>query len=411
MIPAVRRPARSRSTVAVVLAAVLVAAAVTVGGGPSRAGAESRAAGRPAVGPTDAPSWITRLSGEVSTAQARAAQARARRDQLAVQLAEVRAREESARARTDALSLASVAAARKAEASKARLQELAVAAYRQGGSSPGLSALLDAKDVGEYAYRSELVRRVGHQQRTVIDAAKRDAVAAKAAADAAREERDSLARRLADLERAVPTAEQTARDADAAASDARRWLSVWQGISGGAAGTAILGRPALTGDELVRWFDASGRHARVTVPFADLASYYVDEGAAEGVRGDIAFAQSILETGGFSFPDRGMVRSTDNNFAGIGACDSCKTGHHFPDARTGVRAQVQWLRAYADRTTTNARLAHPPADCCFDTFFLRGKVTTWGGLTGTWATASGYGDRILDLYREMLAWLTRRAGH
>jgi hypothetical protein len=410
MIDPVRRPSRSRSTVAVVLAAVLLACALVVGGGPGRAGAAPRVT-RPAAAPTDPASWISRLGGEVSTAQARAAQARARHDQLANQLVEVRAREESARARTDALSLASIAAARKAEASKARLQELAVAAYRQGGSSPGLSALLDAKDVGEYAYRSELVRRVGHRQRTVIDAAKRDAVAAKAAADAARQERDSLARRLADLQRAVPAAEQTARDADAATTDARRWLSVWQGISGGAAGTPILGRPALTADELVRWYDASGRHARVTVPFADLASYYVDEGAAEGVRGDIAFAQSILETGGFSFPDRGMVRPTDNNFAGIGACDSCRTGHHFPDARTGVRAQVQWLRAYADRTTTNARLAHPPADCCFDTFFLRGKVTTWGALTGTWATASGYGDRILDLYREMLAWLTRLAGH
>jgi hypothetical protein len=45
-----------------------------------------------------------------------------------------------------------------------------------------------------------------------------------------------------------------------------------------------------------------------------------------------------------------------------------------------------------------------------DTHFLKGRVPTWGGLTRTWATASGYGDRIIEIYCEMLAWLTDRAG-
>ncbi len=40
----------------------------------------------------------------------------------------------------------------------------------------------------------------------------------------------------------------------------------------------------------------------------------------------------------------------DNNFAGIGACDSCAGGDRFANAREGVRAQIQLLRFYADPT-------------------------------------------------------------
>ena len=40
----------------------------------------------------------------------------------------------------------------------------------------------------------------------------------------------------------------------------------------------------------------------------------------------VAFAQSILETGYFSFPGGGQLVPSDNNFAGIGACDSCAAG-------------------------------------------------------------------------------------
>ena len=128
-----------------------------------------------------------------------------------------------------------------------------------------------------------------------------------------------------------------------------------------------------------------------------------------GVRADIAFAQSMLETGGFSFPAGGQVRGTDNNFAGMGACDSCNGGLRFPDARTGVRAQLQQLRVYADPTLTNSMLNPPAVNPKLDRHHLKGKVPTWGGLTGTWATARTYGDRILGIYAEILAWLTDKA--
>ena len=93
----------------------------------------------------------------------------------------------------------------------------------------------------------------------------------------------------------------------------------------------------------------------------------------------------------------------------MGACDSCNGGNRFPDARTGVRAQLQQLRVYADAALTNAALNPPVVNPKLERHHLKGKVTTWAGLTGTWATARTYGVRILAIYQEMLAWLTDRA--
>jgi len=41
------------------------------------------------------------------------------------------------------------------------------------------------------------------------------------------------------------------------------------------------------------------------------------------VRGDLAFAQAVLETGSFG-------HALDNNYSGIGACDSCTSEFLFP---------------------------------------------------------------------------------
>ena len=48
----------------------------------------------------------------------------------------------------------------------------------------------------------------------------------------------------------------------------------------------------------------------------DMVEYYISEGKTEGVRGDIAFAQSCLETGNFTF-NGSAVTLDQNNFAGI----------------------------------------------------------------------------------------------
>ncbi len=175
------------------------------------------------------------------------------------------------------------------------------------------------------------------------------------------------------------------------------------------AGTvSIMGAARLTPEQLVAWFNArqpgTGSFA-ATVPVATLAQYFIEEGAAERVGGDVAFVQSIVETAWFRFG--GVVRASANNFAGIGATDANPTPAIFPDARTGVRAQIQHLRAYADPTASTCTvppLANPCVDPRFDLVTPKGKATTWNQMgNGNWASASTYASSILGLYADALA--------
>ena len=131
----------------------------------------------------------------------------------------------------------------------------------------------------------------------------------------------------------------------------------------------------------------------------ELADLYVEEGAAEHVRGDIAFAQAILETGSFG-------HATDNNYGGIGVCDSCNGEIPFATPRDGVRGQIQMLKNYADPESRAANLANPPSGAIYgrdpvsaarsyDTFFAKGRVPTWNLMgNGNWATAPEYAPKF-----------------
>jgi Mannosyl-glycoprotein endo-beta-N-acetylglucosaminidase len=164
----------------------------------------------------------------------------------------------------------------------------------------------------------------------------------------------------------------------------------------------ILGPSRLTAKQMADYVIAQHYTPHITVPIEILAQIYLDEGAATGVRGDVAFAQSILETGGFANPGSAP---TDNNFAGIGWCDSCAHGFDFPDATTGVRAQMQLLRVYVDPLFPDAAYAAKDPILLPGTLTLgfRGKVQTWWDLWGTWATGALYGQRVYDIYERMVA--------
>jgi hypothetical protein len=159
---------------------------------------------------------------------------------------------------------------------------------------------------------------------------------------------------------------------------------------------SVLGPSALTASEVAGWFASTGRAPNITVPMPELAADYLKAGQQTGVRADIAFAQSVVETGFFSFPSYGQLTPTDNNFAGIGACDSCKKGWSFPNAQTGVSAQFQLLDAYASPTLVPTPLVGPVG--------VGGCCNTWLALSGTWATNPDYGVEILTVYKQMLDW-------
>lgn len=178
---------------------------------------------------------------------------------------------------------------------------------------------------------------------------------------------------------------------------------------GGTATVPIMGGSRLSAPQLVAWFN--GRQPRpsapyaATVPVAVMAQLFVEEGAAEGVTGDVAFMQSIVETGWFGFAGS-VVLPSYNNFAGIGATDTNPAPAVFPDARTGVRAQIQHLRAYADPTAVTCTvppLHNPCVDPRFALVLPKGKAPTWNQMgNGNWASASHYAATILGLYDEAL---------
>lgn len=172
---------------------------------------------------------------------------------------------------------------------------------------------------------------------------------------------------------------------------------------------SIMGASALTPMQLWAWFTSrspqpAGPYA-ATVDAATLAHYYVTEGAAEGVAGDVAFVQGIVETGWYRFT--GSVPAWKNNFAGIGATDTNPAPAAFPDARTGVRAQIQHLRAYGDAsagTCTVPPLHNPCVDPRFALVAPKGKAPTWNVMgNGNWASSTTYASSILRLYNEARA--------
>ena len=72
------------------------------------------------------------------------------------------------------------------------------------------------------------------------------------------------------------------------------------GCSSGTDGyTRIMGRAEATAEQMGAYLKAKNPEAAQSV--FDMIPLYLSEGEAEGVRGDIAFAQSCLETGNFEF--------------------------------------------------------------------------------------------------------------
>lgn len=137
----------------------------------------------------------------------------------------------------------------------------------------------------------------------------------------------------------------------------------------------------------------------------DMIPYYISEGKTEGVRGDIAFAQSCIETGNFKFnPKTCAVSIKQNNFAMMGVTGTFVKGESFATPQLGIRAQIQHLKAYAS--------TEPLAGECIDprfTYVSRGcaPYVEWLGMKENpkgrgWASAGNYGPHILRVLAEIL---------
>lgn len=177
--------------------------------------------------------------------------------------------------------------------------------------------------------------------------------------------------------------------------------------------TAIMGKDQATAQQMALFCRSKNSTPQLTsCSLEQLAEMFIEEGEAEGVRGDVAFAQSLHETGYFKFG--GIVLPTQNNYAGIGALNGNATGQaaSFPDPRTGVRAQIQHLKAYA---STEALVN----ECVDPRFSLvaRGVApyVEWLGAADNpqgrgWAVpGAGYGANIVKLLGQIMAQETPQA--
>ena len=178
----------------------------------------------------------------------------------------------------------------------------------------------------------------------------------------------------------------------------------------GAAGSPIMGASRLSAPQLTAWFNATTHSPyRASVPIATLTGLYVSEGAAAGVRGDVAFVQSVVETGWFNFPDSGYIRPTDNNFAGIGAYGDGSNVKRWSTAQLGVRGQMQLLRRYSDPNSNQFNIGNPPVPELWSnpsSYDIPGGThgwsPTWNDMSGRWASSLTYATTIFGLYNSAL---------
>lgn len=174
-----------------------------------------------------------------------------------------------------------------------------------------------------------------------------------------------------------------------------------RGGSNTAGYTAITGAARATVEQMRAYIKK--KNPKVAQPVLKMLPLYLSEGAAEGIRGDVAFAQSCLETGNFTF--KGSAVTLDqNNFCGMGVTANGMKGNSFKDPKTGIRAQIQHLKAYAS--------AQPLTQKCVDPrypYVQKGcaPYVEWLGIQENpqgrgWAAGAGYGNKILDILQGII---------
>lgn len=162
--------------------------------------------------------------------------------------------------------------------------------------------------------------------------------------------------------------------------------------------TMIMGQNVLNARQLAAFLLSREENPRINCTALELAMYFINEGNIEGVRGDIAFMQSIHETGWFRFG--GQVLAEQNNYGGIGAVNNSPegAGAWFDTPQLGVRAQIHHLKTYASTEPLQNENASPRAH-----FVTRGIAPLWTDLNGRWAVPGAtYGQKILGLFDRAL---------
>ena len=170
----------------------------------------------------------------------------------------------------------------------------------------------------------------------------------------------------------------------------------------------IAGDSSVTVEQMVNYYKKSGKpypaealKAGGAATIEEFCQIYYEECEIEGIKAEVAFVQSMIETGFLQFG--GSVKIEQFNFAGLGATGNGVSGNSFENVRIGIRAHVQHLKCYAND--------EPLKNECVDPRWgewLRGKApyVEWLSIpnnpNGTgWAGDVDYAAKLLKGIQDM----------
>jgi predicted nucleic acid-binding Zn-ribbon protein len=328
---------------------------------------------------------LARAQADDATAQARYDQAVADREQSQAQIADLEQTISSTRAEEAALS--------------SEVTRRAIALYKNTDPTGGLG-VFDTSEPLEAGRKTKFTEAADkYFEKRAADLHEQ--------ADRQQQEKDDLQRKRTELDDDIPRLEREKADTAGKIAKIVRGVEITEKLAPlRAAGDPVMGPTVLNAAEMAAWLRSTGSSPRLSGGMAleQIAQMFVDEGTAENVRGDVAFAQAYIETGGFS------AGGSDNNFSGLGACDGCGGQNRFPNALEGIRAQIQLLKAYAG----GGALVNPAspywwggdpmtAATKYARFGGTGSAPTWRAMGGgKWASDGSYSSKVLGTYDKMI---------
>ena len=170
----------------------------------------------------------------------------------------------------------------------------------------------------------------------------------------------------------------------------------------------IMGNSQVTEQQMAAYFKTAGVAYPAEVlgkggadSIETFCQMYYEEAEAEGVRVEVAFAQTMKETNWLQYGGDASIEQY--NFAGLGTTGGGVPGNSYPDVRTGIRAQIQHLIAYA----TTDILALECVDDRYE-YVKKGSApyVEWLGQKENpqglgWATDEKYGYSIVEMIHAM----------
>ena len=329
---------------------------------------------------------LARAQADAAAAQARYDQAVADREQSQAQIADLEQTISFTRAEEAALS--------------SEVTRRAVALYKNTDPTGGLT-VFDTNEPMEAGRKTKFTEAADKYY-------EKRAAELHEQADRQQQEKDDLQKKRTELDDDIPRLEREKADAAGKIAKIVRGVEIADKLAPlRSLGDPIMGPTVLNAAEMAAWLRSTGSSPRLSgsMTLEQIAQIFVDEGTTENVRGDVAFAQAYIETGGFS------AGGSDNNFSGLGACDGCGGQNRFPNALEGIRAQIQLLKAYAG----GGPLVNPASPYWwgpdpmtsankYATFGGTGSAPTWRAMgSGKWASDGGYSSKVLGTYDKMIA--------